>query len=318
MTALCCLALAIPALDKAAIRTFFYSAHLGFVWEGLRDGPLDPKIIAATVFCLILQFLLGRRRRLGLQRSFVLDYGFLTLNTIIFGAVVSMAYEGTHKLYAAWVPITKLRLLAGQPFAVQAVVGLLLGDSTQYLAHWIRHKVGPLWHIHAVHHSETDLNPAAHFRNHPFDPVAASLIRYLPVTILGGSVWTGTFLFYFETLWGTFVHSDLPIGFGPLKYIFVTPPFHRIHHSIEARHWDKNFGEYLVVWDWLCGTACFDFEDSFALGVHGFPVKPVPRVTVTGIVGTWCRLIWYPVQTLAVNLLAGHPLRRVTLPRPRD
>jgi sterol desaturase/sphingolipid hydroxylase (fatty acid hydroxylase superfamily) len=318
MTALCCLAIAFPSLSKAAIRTFFYSSHLGFVWEGLREGPLDRTNIAAMVICLVLQFFFGKRRNLGIQRSFIVDYSYLVLNTILLGSLVSLAYAGTHKLYAEWVPITRLRLLAGQPYAIQAIVGILIGDSTQYLAHWIRHKVGPLWHLHAVHHSETDLNPATHFRNHPFDSVVAGVIRYLPVTILGGSVWTGTLLFYIETMWGSIVHSDLRINFGPLKYIFVTPSFHRIHHSIEARHWDKNFGEFLVVWDWLGGTACFDFEDSFELGVQGFPIKPVPRVTVAGIVGSWCRLMLYPVQTLAVNLLEGHPLRRVAAPRSTE
>jgi sterol desaturase/sphingolipid hydroxylase (fatty acid hydroxylase superfamily) len=28
----------------------------------------------------------------------------------------------------------------------------------------------------------------------------------------------------------------------------------RIHHSIEPRHRDKNFGERLAIWDWMFGT----------------------------------------------------------------
>ena len=33
--------------------------------------------------------------------------------------------------------------------------------------------------------------------------------------------------------------------------------FHRIHHSLEERHFNRNFGTITPLWDVLFGTACF-------------------------------------------------------------
>jgi len=290
-------------LGKVAIKAFVYSSHLGFVWEALRDTAMSRVMIAALVLCLIAERFFGRRRNQPISRSFFFDYGYFVFNVVAMGALVSLLYHLIRQFYVVWLPFTKIQLLKDQPFALQVVVGFLIGDFTQYLAHWLRHKVGPLWHIHAVHHSEKALNPAAAFRTHPFGPVVAGALRYVPVAMLGGSAWAGAFLGAFEVVWGAFLHSDLPISLGPLKWVLITPAFHRIHHSIEPRHWDKNLGEVLTVWDWLFGTACFDLEDSFELGVRDFPIEPVTRLAPHALVAGWLRLTWYPVQACGAQIL---------------
>jgi sterol desaturase/sphingolipid hydroxylase (fatty acid hydroxylase superfamily) len=292
-------------LHKVAIKAFIYSWHLGFVWEALRDTAMSRVMIAALVLCLLAERFFGRRRNQPIQRSFFFDYGYLVFNAVAMGGLVTLLYQAIHRLYGMWMPFTKIQLLKGQPFALQVLIGFLIGDFTQYFSHWLRHKVSPLWHIHAVHHSEKALNPAAAFRTHPFDPVASAAIRYVPVVMLGGSAWAGAFLGAFEVVWAAFLHSDLPISLGPLKWVLITPAFHRIHHSIEERHWDKNLGEVLTVWDVLFGTACFDLEDSFELGVRDFPIEPVTRLTPWALVTNWLRLTWYPFQALGAMILKG-------------
>ena len=37
--------------------------------------------------------------------------------------------------------------------------------------------------------------------------------------------------------------------------MIVDNRFHRIHHSLEERHFDKNFGICFSIWDFLFGTA---------------------------------------------------------------
>jgi sterol desaturase/sphingolipid hydroxylase (fatty acid hydroxylase superfamily) len=34
----------------------------------------------------------------------------------------------------------------------------------------------------------------------------------------------------------------------------MSPAHHQIHHSVDARHWNKNFAVKLAVWDALFGT----------------------------------------------------------------
>jgi len=58
-------------------------------------------------------------------------------------------------------------------------------------------------------------------------------------------------------------HANTRIGFGPFRYILSEPMYHRIHHSVERKHWDKNFAFKFPVWDMLFGTAHFPETDEF-------------------------------------------------------
>jgi sterol desaturase/sphingolipid hydroxylase (fatty acid hydroxylase superfamily) len=39
--------------------------------------------------------------------------------------------------------------------------------------------------------------------------------------------------------------------------------FHRLHHSVEERHFDKNFGLTTPLWDLLFGTLCVPAKDEW-------------------------------------------------------
>ena len=39
-----------------------------------------------------------------------------------------------------------------------------------------------------------------------------------------------------------------------LEIFVVSPAFHEIHHSVDTRHRDSNFGGVLTIWDKLFGT----------------------------------------------------------------
>ena len=45
--------------------------------------------------------------------------------------------------------------------------------------------------------------------------------------------------------------------FGPLRYVLVSPAFHRWHHSKEAEAIDKNFATMFPIWDLIFGTLYF-------------------------------------------------------------
>jgi sterol desaturase/sphingolipid hydroxylase (fatty acid hydroxylase superfamily) len=52
-----------------------------------------------------------------------------------------------------------------------------------------------------------------------------------------------------------YIHSPVDVHFGPLRKVLVDNRFHRIHHSVEPRHFDKNFGVCFSIWDRWFGTA---------------------------------------------------------------
>jgi sterol desaturase/sphingolipid hydroxylase (fatty acid hydroxylase superfamily) len=51
-----------------------------------------------------------------------------------------------------------------------------------------------------------------------------------------------------------FVHSNVRWTFGPLRYILVSPVFHRWHHSDTPQAADKNFAAMFSCLDLVFGT----------------------------------------------------------------
>ena len=50
------------------------------------------------------------------------------------------------------------------------------------------------------------------------------------------------------------VHANLNWTFGPLRYVFASPVFHRWHHTTEAEGIDKNFASTFPLLDVIFGT----------------------------------------------------------------
>lgn len=147
---------------------------------------------------------------------------------------------------------------------------VILFDFLSYWHHRFLHAV--LWPIHATHHAIRELsalNSYAHFAEKMSEfmliAIPLSLVRWdgpaVPATLL-------TLLF----LLNLYIHSPTRAHLGPLAAIFVDPRFHRIHHSLEERHFDRNFGILLTVWDHMFGTAHVPAADEWPdTGLDGAP-----------------------------------------------
>ena len=61
-------------------------------------------------------------------------------------------------------------------------------------------------------------------------------------------------------------HATVRLGFGPLRWLLVSPRFHRLHHAVGLGHESAgqgslgghNFAVLFPVWDILFGSARFD------------------------------------------------------------
>lgn len=149
----------------------------------------------------------------------------------------------------------------------QFLVYYFTSGFSYYIAHRAMHQNRFLWSIHRVHHSAEALTFLSALRSHPLD----SLLAGLWMTFWGGlaaatlSYCTGTAMHpLFPTVlffWFIFIgvidmlgHSHVPTSLGPLDYIVPLGKMHRIHHSAELRHRDKNFGNTSSLFDWMFGT----------------------------------------------------------------
>jgi sterol desaturase/sphingolipid hydroxylase (fatty acid hydroxylase superfamily) len=83
-------------------------------------------------------------------------------------------------------------------------------------------------------------------------------LLYLPLALLiNVSVPEVVAVVALTSMWGQFVHADAAATFGFIGKIFVSPHYHRVHHSLDDRHMHQNFAGVFPFFDWLFGTVYF-------------------------------------------------------------
>lgn len=158
--------------------------------------------------------------------------------------------------------------LTGLPPALLVAYLAISYDFVNYWEHRFEHRF--LWPIHAVHHAPTELHAAnAYF--HPLQSVSLFVFHSLHYSLIEVESYELPVLVSLAIgFWALFVHSPTRVHLGPLRRIIVDPRFHRIHHSTEERHFDKNFAPVFSIWDQLFGTAHFPSEHEHPdVGIEG-------------------------------------------------
>lgn len=195
--------------------------------------------------------------------------------------------------------------VAGPALAIVAMilVPLFLHDLWFYWVHRIEHKVPFFWMFHRIHHSDERMNTATYGRDHFLQN---GLLRaFFPVFTLGLFVdlrlsEAGRAAFYstmFLVLLSMFYHSAIRVRVPWLDRILVTPQVHRIHHSTDPKHYNRNFADGLPVFDILFGTYHRPGRDEFPATGLG-PEFQAPRSLWSAQLGP----VW-----AAARVLVGKP-----------
>jgi sterol desaturase/sphingolipid hydroxylase (fatty acid hydroxylase superfamily) len=150
-------------------------------------------------------------------------------------------------------PLFQPIAILGPVAALAAVlVAAVINDFFFYWCHRIQHRF--LWRWHAVHHSIRDLN-AVNSYHHASEALMSLLLYAVPTSLIvsdaGVAVPMIGLVMWLHIVW---IHSPTRANFGPLRAWFVDNRYHRIHHSLEEHHFDKNFGAFTTLWDRLFGT----------------------------------------------------------------
>jgi sterol desaturase/sphingolipid hydroxylase (fatty acid hydroxylase superfamily) len=184
----------------------------------------------------------------------------------------ALSYFGgwLHKL----TPLDFRASVAAQPVWLQAIEVIVLSDFLIYWAHRLQHNVGWLWRFHKIHHSAEHLDWLAAHREHPLDTIYTVGIINLPAFILGFPIETIAGFTAFRGIWAIYIHSNVRLPIGPLRWFIGAPELHHWHHDMDRRA--GNYANISPLMDIIFGTyTCPDHEPE-AFGIdeklpHNYP-----------------------------------------------
>ena len=140
-----------------------------------------------------------------------------------------------------------LILNIANPYLQFAIV-LLVSDLKDYFRHRFFHVVPAFWRIHEFHHSATALSITTFYRGHFLRTPFNRFFDVIPYVILGAPVQSYFIVKVLSELHGLLVHSTLRSDWGWLgRFVIVSPGAHKVHHSTDPAHYQKNFGIIFIM-----------------------------------------------------------------------
>ncbi len=240
---------------------------------GLVNAFLLRLIAPAEVMLIyiVLEALIPRTTRNSL-RSYLRSARFwavtIAINTTLFSLIHLWPLEPADAALST-IDLTRVTgseyfLLRVLGWIVAAYAAMVVGDFFYYWLHRAQHRIPLLWRFHKVHHSITELSATSSYHHFTEDMMQFACVT-LPAAVLlrfdtGYVPWL---IIAITANHAFFIHSSARINIGPLRYIFGDNRFHRIHHSCEPRHFDKNFSTTFPLWDVLFGTAFFPKKNEW-------------------------------------------------------
>ena len=184
------------------------------------------------------------------------------------------------------------------PVIVRLAIGAVVLDFGRWWQHWAHHHVAWLWPFHAVHHSQKELNLFSEHRVHVVHYFTRYTLSVLPMLMLKLQEPAVTWWILLLAWHARLYHANIRSNFGPLRYLFVTPQSHRMHHSRDAAHFNCNYGATLSIWDYLFGTQFrrYDLYPETGIDDEKFPAETAQ--SVSSVLATPVRQLLYPFQQL--------------------
>jgi sterol desaturase/sphingolipid hydroxylase (fatty acid hydroxylase superfamily) len=196
-----------------------------------------------------------RSMRVGRGMRWAANIGIVVVDTVLLRIAFPMAAVG-FAVFAAQRGWGLFNVLAW-PIALEVIVCVVALDFIIYLQHRLFHAVPLFWRLHMVHHADADFDVTLALRFHPIEILLSMVIKFVAVAALGPPALA---VLVFEVLlngMAMFNHSNvrMPRALdGLLRLVLVTPDMHRVHHSVDVRESNSNFGFNLPWWDRICGT----------------------------------------------------------------
>ena len=238
------------------------------------DWLLLDLLGSAMLFIFIEKIVPKYRDQVVLRPEWSMDLLYFGMNHFLVGLFLLVG-NGFAPLAFGWATHDGVRgWMQSMPLVLQVVILVLLADFVQYWVHRVFHEVPVLWKFHAVHHCTEHMDWLAGSRTHIVQTLVDRSLVMVPLYLLGPSLDALNFYVAIAAFQAVFVHANVGLRFGPLRYLLVTPQFHHWHHAKDDPAIDTNYAVHTPLYDLIFG--------SFHLPKDHWPkfygtVSPLPK-----------------------------------------
>jgi sterol desaturase/sphingolipid hydroxylase (fatty acid hydroxylase superfamily) len=153
-------------------------------------------------------------------------------------------------------------------FYYQIPLVIIVFDFLIYWQHRFFHIFNPLWKLHKVHHSDTEMDFTTGFRFHPLEIIVSALYKMIflfllwptPEIYIAYEIILSSMAIYNH---GNIKHNERTDFW--LRKLIVTPAMHFPHHDTSNRLMNKNYGNFLSIWDKLFKTYTEEKVNKFGV-----------------------------------------------------
>jgi sterol desaturase/sphingolipid hydroxylase (fatty acid hydroxylase superfamily) len=235
------------------------------------------------------------------RRHYRFNLAYAFVNIMVIAAVTPFISAGAaYVIQRVGLGLIDLRALgfggtSGAFFAL--LVSTLIFDFFLYWQHRLEHRSKVLWQQHLLHHSDEYMNVTTAARQHLFENITLPLFVTIPMAVLFKlPLIEIAMLSLIPFAWQYFTHANIKFGFGPLWWLLTSPNYHRIHHSLERDHIDKNFVGWFPIWDIIFGTAVVPRRGEYPpTGVANVSVQTLTHAYLLPLIG-WRQMLMAGVK----------------------
>lgn len=130
----------------------------------------------------------------------------------------------------------------------------VLVDFCYYWSHRMSHEVNVLWAGHVVHHQSEEYNLSVALRQAGIGKML-TWVFYLPLALIGMPWQLFVASQGINLIYQFILHTRAVGQMGRFtEWVLNTPSHHRVHHGVNPKYQDKNYGGVFIVFDRWFGT----------------------------------------------------------------
>lgn len=232
--------------------------------------------LAVFVTVMILEIVAPTRAGGGPDGSrWFCNLALFAINSVLLAATSSVATTIPGDLLSVGWPSLPINIDSAAADISGTIISFLCLDLTAFWLHRTYHRIPFLWQLHAVHHSDLDVDSTTSVRHHSLEAALNFVSLAIASRLLG--IPSSLFIAYGAIAMSAqlFQHANIRLPrtvMSVLEIMFVTPVLHQIHHVNDAERSNRNFGTLLSFWDRLFHTYSRQRYDQSAdsFGCAGF------------------------------------------------